>query len=469
MSRSLVILALLFSIRIVRRRPSGRWSIFGRIPGRTAEKRSGWSAARESSIAPFRTCISHPHGVLARRKGAATGAAVVIAPGGGFTHLAIDKEGYDVAKWLNQIGVAGFVLKYRLPNTKGVGYTIDTSLADTLRAVRIVRSRAKEWGIDPNRVGMMGFSAGGALAALAGTKYDARPSGATDAIDEQSARPDFLIIGYGAIPADAIVTAKTPPAFLVHADDDRLSAEQSANFYSALKKAGRLRRTARLRKGRARVRHREQRTARSQNGRSCARTGWRAKASCATGRSTRMPARRRCSMAVISPGEWSDATEFFGVRDWVPQFSPTDDPKDLSLHGYVKHDGKRLYFAFDVTDDVLYGIDTPRWLPEAKSQGARADARGLPLVRRRDGAAHQRGQSLDWRGAGGGRRIVVADGVQSDQVAERAGSARAGCSKASRAARRRPGTRTRSGFSPARRKRWRNRSRVARDTLSNGR
>ena len=186
----------------------------------------------------------------------------MIAPGGGFTlHVTIDKEGNDIAKWLNQIGVAGFVLKYRLPNTKGAGYTIDTSLADTLRAMRIVRSRAKEWGIDPNRVGMMGFSAGGALTALAGTKYDARPSGATDAIDEQSARPDFLIIGYGAIPEDAIVTAKTPPAFLVHADDDRLSAEKSAHFYSALKKAGVSAEFTRLRKGRSRLRHREQRSA----------------------------------------------------------------------------------------------------------------------------------------------------------------------------------------------------------------
>jgi len=66
---------------------------------------------------------------------------------------------------------------------------------------------------------------------------------------------------------------------------------------------------------------------------------------------------------VLSPGEWDDATQFFGVKDWVPQFSPTTDPNDLSVHGFVKHDDKRLYFAFDVTDDVLYGIDTERWLP----------------------------------------------------------------------------------------------------------
>ncbi|MDQ6707325.1 MAG: hypothetical protein M3Z85_15275, partial [Acidobacteriota bacterium] len=81
---------------------------------------------------------------------------------------------------------------------------------------------------------------------------------------------------------------------------------------------------------------------------------------------------------VISPGEWSDATEFFGVKDWIPQFSPTTDPKDLSLRGYVKHDGKRLYFAFDVTDDVLYGIDTPRWLPNENPKAHELTREGFP-------------------------------------------------------------------------------------------
>jgi solute:Na+ symporter, SSS family len=81
---------------------------------------------------------------------------------------------------------------------------------------------------------------------------------------------------------------------------------------------------------------------------------------------------------VISPGEWSDAMQFFGVKGWKPQFSPTTDPKDLSVHGYVKHDGKRLYFAFDVTDDVLYGIDTPRWLPDANPNAHDLTREGLP-------------------------------------------------------------------------------------------
>lgn len=81
---------------------------------------------------------------------------------------------------------------------------------------------------------------------------------------------------------------------------------------------------------------------------------------------------------IISPGEWNDATQFFGVADWTPQFSPTTDPKDLSMHGAVKHDGKRLYFVFDVTDDVLYGIDTPRWLPDNNPKAHELTREGYP-------------------------------------------------------------------------------------------
>lgn len=81
---------------------------------------------------------------------------------------------------------------------------------------------------------------------------------------------------------------------------------------------------------------------------------------------------------VITAGEWDDATEFFGVTDWIPQFSPTRDPRDLALHGYVKHDGARLYFAFDIVDDVLYGIDTPRWLPDENPKAHELTREGFP-------------------------------------------------------------------------------------------
>jgi endo-1,4-beta-xylanase len=167
-----------------------------------------------------------------------TGVAMVVAPGGGYTHLAIDKEGHDIARWLNTMGVAALVLKYRLPRTEGHKYTIETAVADAKRAVRLVRSRAGEWNFDPERIGMMGFSAGGDLAARAAMGFDKGQPGAADAVERQSSRPDFLALGYPLIPNELAVTAETPPAFLVHADDDRLTAEHSVRFYLALKKAG---------------------------------------------------------------------------------------------------------------------------------------------------------------------------------------------------------------------------------------
>jgi endo-1,4-beta-xylanase len=163
---------------------------------------------------------------------------IIVAPGGGYSHLAIDKEGHDVAKWLSNMGVAAFVLKYRLPRTEGHNYSIETALADAKRAVRLVRSRAAEWHLDSRRIGMMGFSAGGDLAARAGMGFDKGEPGAADLVERQTSRPDFLALGYPLIPNELTVTAETPPAFLVHANDDRLTAEHSVRFYLALKKAG---------------------------------------------------------------------------------------------------------------------------------------------------------------------------------------------------------------------------------------
>lgn len=167
-----------------------------------------------------------------------TGVGIIIAPGGGYRHLAIDKEGHDIAKWLNTLGVAAFVLKYRLPRTEGHNYSIGTALADAKRAVRLVRSRAAEWNLDAKPIGMMGFSAGGDLAARAGMGFDKGQPDASDPVERQTSRPDFLVLGYPLIPDELAVTAETPPAFLVHADDDRLTAEHSVRFYLALKKAG---------------------------------------------------------------------------------------------------------------------------------------------------------------------------------------------------------------------------------------
>jgi acetyl esterase/lipase len=169
----------------------------------------------------------------------ATGAAVVICPGGGHRYLAIDHEGYEAARWLNSIGVAGIVLKYRLAQTPGAGYKVDVhALADARRAIRMVRTHAADWGIDPNRVGLMGFSAGGELAALGGTKFEQESQGATDPVDRPNSRPDFLVLVYpGGRPENLQITKETPPTFLVVAHDDRL-ADRTIALYSALRKAG---------------------------------------------------------------------------------------------------------------------------------------------------------------------------------------------------------------------------------------
>jgi len=178
----------------------------------------------------------------------ATGAAVVIAPGGGYRVLASDHEGLQVARWLNRIGIAAFVLRYRV----GPTYHSDISLLDAARAIRYVRQRAAEFGISPRRIGMLGFSAGGHLTVAAGTRFDAGDPAAIDAIERTSSRPDFLVPVYAVTnglargrktdeytPADTRVTADTPPTFLVHThEDDIVSTEQSLLFYRACRAAG---------------------------------------------------------------------------------------------------------------------------------------------------------------------------------------------------------------------------------------
>jgi acetyl esterase/lipase len=192
-----------------------------------------------------------------------TKTAVVIAPGGGYTHLSMVKEGSDVATWLNARGVAAFVLKYRL----GVKYHNPIELGDAKRAIRTVRADAAKYGVAPDHIGMWGFSAGGHLTASAGTMFDAGNSAATDPIEQQSSRPDFLILSYpvitmedpyvhkgsrtfllgdtpaqadmDAMSAELRVTAQTPPTFLFTTTDDRtVPVLNSVMFYSALVKAG---------------------------------------------------------------------------------------------------------------------------------------------------------------------------------------------------------------------------------------
>ena len=158
----------------------------------------------------------------------ATGAAVVIAPGGGHSALWMDHEGYNVARWLSEHGVAAFVLKYRLAREKDSTYTIEgTSLQDIQRAITLVRSRAAEWHVNPARVGVMGFSAGGELAALAATRFT------------EDNKPSFQALIYPAIPRDMKLSAQTPPAFLACGENDRKNISQGLpELYLALKQAG---------------------------------------------------------------------------------------------------------------------------------------------------------------------------------------------------------------------------------------
>lgn len=178
-----------------------------------------------------------------------TGAAVVIAPGGGYHILAWDLEGEEVAEWLNSIGVTGIVLKYRVPRRADqpkdkppVG-----PLQDAQRALSLVRSKASEIGIDPNRIGILGFSAGGHLAASASCNFDKRAYESIDDVDKVSCRPDFTVLVY---PAYLVVKDKTelspeirvrkecPPTFFAHAADDGVKADNSAQMFLALRKAG---------------------------------------------------------------------------------------------------------------------------------------------------------------------------------------------------------------------------------------
>jgi acetyl esterase/lipase len=128
----------------------------------------------------------------------ATGTAVVICPGGGYGHLAVDHEGRQIAQWLNSFGVAGFIVQYR-HSASGAGYNHPAPLQDAQRAIRTVRSRAKEWGVDPGRIGIIGFSAGGHLASSAATHFNESFGEPKDQIDRASGRPDFAILVYPVI------------------------------------------------------------------------------------------------------------------------------------------------------------------------------------------------------------------------------------------------------------------------------
>lgn len=174
-----------------------------------------------------------------------TGAAVVVCPGGGHHILAYDLEGTEVAEWLNSIGVTGIVLKYRVP-FRDPDCRWRAAVQDAQRATSLVRSRADEWGIDPQRVGICGFSAGGQTAGLTSLLAE-RQYESVDNIDERSSRPDFAILVYpgglatkdgSSLRDDISVPQEAPPMFFVHAFDDRVTVQHSLLLASAVKAAG---------------------------------------------------------------------------------------------------------------------------------------------------------------------------------------------------------------------------------------
>ncbi|WP_309022160.1 alpha/beta hydrolase [Pelagicoccus sp. SDUM812002] len=193
----------------------------------------------------------------------ATGQAVVVCPGGGYAVLAYDWEGIDTANYLNAHGIAAIVLKYRLPEDASNEIPHLSPLLDAKRAMRLTRFHAKDWNIDPNRIGVMGFSAGGHAASTLGTHFDEGDPDADDPIDQLSSRPDFMALIYPVITMDAAfthggsrenligksptaelielysnekqITPQTPPTFLVHSSDDKaVPIQNSLSFYQAL-------------------------------------------------------------------------------------------------------------------------------------------------------------------------------------------------------------------------------------------
>lgn len=212
----------------------------GRMPGRAAAQPETWrfperrDALRVTHVSePALTLYRPPHqGQLAP--------AVIVVPGGGYQHVAMDKEGADVAAWLNAQGFTALVLKYRVPDNR------EGAFADIQRAIQLTRSRSADWQIDPHRLGVMGFSAGGHLAARASTNFSRCPAGTDDGTEGLSCRPDFAVLVYPAYLDDAAASLSAPlsareampPLLIVHSEDDRKYVTGTHQLRTALASAG---------------------------------------------------------------------------------------------------------------------------------------------------------------------------------------------------------------------------------------
>lgn len=262
--RKLVILSLLSTLMLVQTQAQQVLPLYGDRPIPNSKPAPDEEKIDTSKTPPYRLSyskVSRPTlAVYLPPAGTANGTAVVVCPGGGYLHLAMTHEGIDVAHWLNSLGITAFVLKYRLPSDETMIDKTIGPLQDAQRAIQVVRQRAGEWGVDVNRVGILGFSAGGHLASTAGTHFD---HAVIDNAANISLRPDFMLLLYPVISfSDSIghrgsrdnllgqhpdsarvlaysnelhVTAQTPPTFVVHAEDDKtVMVVNSLYFYEAL-------------------------------------------------------------------------------------------------------------------------------------------------------------------------------------------------------------------------------------------
>jgi acetyl esterase/lipase len=207
----------------------------GKMPGKGAAEPEKEQPSKGDGVVRL-TNVSEPTLTVYRAPASHHPApAVIICPGGGYGILAINKEGSEIAAWLNTLGITGIVLKYRVPNNR------DGALQDIQRTVRLVRAHQKEWNIDTAKVGVMGFSAGGHLSARLSTNYETAAYPAIDATDKLSSRPDFVVLVYPAylnkedhLAPELPISSKTPPTLIIHSEDDKSFVPGSRIYVAAL-------------------------------------------------------------------------------------------------------------------------------------------------------------------------------------------------------------------------------------------
>lgn len=212
----------------------------GKMPGMRATEAEREMPSKGDGIHRI-TNVSQPTlAVFPAKRGSSLAPAAVVCPGGGYRYVVVDKEGSDIAVWLNSLGVTAIVLKYRVPGNRG------GALADIQRTLSLIRSKASEWNADPKRLGVIGFSAGGNLSAKASTRFGERVYPKIDKVDQESCRPDFAVLVYpayledkdGGLSSELNLRADIPPTFLVHSEDDKAHVPGTKLYHAALKAVG---------------------------------------------------------------------------------------------------------------------------------------------------------------------------------------------------------------------------------------